>query len=57
MVNHYSHSDCMHTYRQRQEHCVFQVLLQMVPGLEKHLMEGSEDDVMRIAGMVRASLS
>jgi hypothetical protein len=42
--------------RQRREHRVFSVLLQMVPGLEANLMEGSEDSVLSIAGLVSRSL-
>jgi len=38
--------------RQRREHLVFSVLLKMVPGLEEHLMEGSKDDILSIAGLV-----
>jgi hypothetical protein len=41
-----------HTCRQRREHRIFKVLLQMVPNLEARLMEGSEDDVVCIAEMV-----
>jgi len=44
----------MHAYDQRREHRVFQALLQIVPGLEKRLMEGCDDEVIRIAEMVRA---
>ena len=40
-------------WRQRREHRVFSALLQMVPGLEERLMEGSEDDVVAIAELVR----
>ena len=43
--------DLYPTRRQRREHSVFNVLLQMVPGLEDRLMEGSEDDVVEIATM------
>ena len=38
--------------RQRREHRVFGMLLQMVPGLEQRLMEGSGDDVVVIAELV-----
>jgi hypothetical protein len=38
--------------RQRREHRVFGVLLQMVPGLETRLMEGLEEDLVSIAEMV-----
>jgi hypothetical protein len=39
-------------YRQRREHGVFRMLLQMVPGLEDRLIEGSEEDILSIAVMV-----
>jgi hypothetical protein len=38
--------------RERREHRIFRVLLDMVPGLEDRLMEGSEDNVVAIAGLV-----
>jgi hypothetical protein len=38
--------------RQRREHHVFGVLIQMVPGLETRLMEGLEEDLVSIAEMV-----
>jgi hypothetical protein len=44
-------------YRQRREHGVFRVLLQMVPGLEDRLIEGSEEDIMSIAVMVSRSFA
>jgi len=44
---HHSSSD-----RQRQEHRIFEVLLQMVPGLEDCVLNSSEEDVMYIAKMV-----
>jgi hypothetical protein len=47
----HSSSDHMPLSRQRREHRVFGTLLQMVPGLEERLMEGSEDDVVAIAEM------
>jgi hypothetical protein len=34
------------------EDSIFNVLLQMIPGLENSLMEGSEDEVLSIAAMV-----
>ena len=43
-------------FRQRREHHVLHVLLQMVPGLEDCLVEGSEDDLVSIAAMVSHSL-
>jgi hypothetical protein len=39
-------------FRQRREHRVFQALLQMVPGLEERLVEGSDDEVVAIAETV-----
>ena len=39
-------------YRERREQRVFQALLQMTPGLEQHLMEGTEEDVVAIAEKV-----
>jgi hypothetical protein len=39
--------------RQRREHRVFELLLQMVPGLEDRLMSGSEGDLVLIAELVR----
>ena len=38
--------------RQRREHRVFGVLLQMVPGLETCLMEGLEEDLVSIMEIV-----
>jgi hypothetical protein len=38
--------------RQRREHRVFEVLLQMVPNLEARLMEGVDEDVTMIADLV-----
>ena len=42
----------IHYGRERQEHCVFGILLQMVPGLESRLMNGNEDEVIHTADMV-----
>ena len=42
----------IHYGRERREHRVFSVLLQMVPGLESQLMNGDEDKVIDIADMV-----
>ena len=42
----------IHYGRERQEHHVFGVLLQMVPGLESWLMSGDGDDVIHITDMV-----
>ena len=44
-------------YRQRREHRVFSMLLQMVPGLENRLMNGEDEDVVSIAEMVRSIYS
>jgi hypothetical protein len=38
--------------RERREHRIFQALLQMIPGLEERLMEGSNEDVIHIAELV-----
>jgi hypothetical protein len=42
--------------RQRREHRVFSVLLQMVPNLEARLMAGDDDDVVVIADLVCCSI-
>ena len=42
----------IHCGRERREHRVFGILLQMVPGLESRLMNGDEDEVLHIADMV-----
>jgi len=39
-------------HRQRREYRVFEALLQMVPGLEDRLMNGSENDVVDMAESV-----
>ena len=36
-------------FRQRREHHVFQQLLQMVPGLEEHIMSGNDGQIMEVA--------
>jgi hypothetical protein len=38
--------------RQRREYQVFTTLLQMIPGLEDRLVEGSEEGVIQIADLV-----
>jgi hypothetical protein len=38
--------------RERREHRVFWVLLQMVPRLEEHLVEGSDEDIVHIAELI-----
>ena len=42
----------IHYGRERREHRVFGVLLQMVPGLESRLMSSDGDNVIHIADMV-----
>jgi len=39
-------------FRERREHRVFQLLLQMIPGLEERLVEGSEENVIHVAELV-----
>ena len=39
------------SYRQRREFRVFNALLQMIPGLQARLREGSEEDVLEIANL------
>jgi hypothetical protein len=41
--------------RERREHRIFQALLQMIPGLEERLMEGSNEDVIHVAELVRSN--
>ena len=38
--------------RERREHRIFRQLINMVAGLEEHIMEGSEEDVSYIAELV-----
>jgi hypothetical protein len=38
--------------RERREHRVFTHLLEMVPGLEERLLEGSEEGVVHVAELV-----
>lgn len=38
--------------RERREHQVFRTLLQMIPGMEDRLMEGSDEDIVHIAELV-----
>lgn len=45
-------SDPFLAVRERREHRVFQVLLQMIPGLEERLVEGSEENVIHVAELV-----
>jgi hypothetical protein len=39
--------------RERREHRIFQLLLQSVPGLEARLLEGSDEEVVHVAELVR----
>jgi hypothetical protein len=41
-------------FRERREHRVFRTLLNMVPGLEERLVQGTEEEVRMIADLVRA---
>jgi hypothetical protein len=41
-------------FRERREHRVFRTLLNMVPGLEECLVQGTEEEVRMIADLVRA---
>src|ERR1700683_4872258 len=36
-----------HTTRERREHRIFKLLLQMIPGLEERLITGSDEDVFQ----------
>lgn len=38
--------------RERREHRIFRTLLQMIPGIEERLMEGSDEDVVHVAELV-----
>ena len=38
--------------RERREHRIFRILLDMIPGLEDHLMGGSDDNVTHISELV-----
>jgi hypothetical protein len=40
--------------REQREHRIFKQLLQTISGLEGRLMEGSDEDIMHIAELVRA---
>ena len=39
--------------RERREYCVYRLLLQMVPGLEERLLNGSEEEILHVADLVR----
>jgi len=38
--------------REHREHRIFRTLLQMVPGLEERLIEGTNEDLLHIADLV-----
>lgn len=42
----------LHFQREQREHRVFQQLLDMIPGLEDRLMDGSNEDHAHIADLV-----
>jgi len=42
-------------HRERQEDRVFVQLLQAIPGLEEHLMKGSDEDIVLVAELVFGS--
>jgi hypothetical protein len=41
--------------RDRREHRIFKQLLQMVPGFEQRIMDGTEADLSHVADLVRHS--
>jgi hypothetical protein len=45
------------TSEERREHKIFQILLQMVPGLEARLMEGSDQDTVHVAELIQKGAS
>lgn len=47
----------MHSfYRQLHEHRVFTSILQMIPGLEDRLLEGSNEDILHVGELVRVTM-
>jgi hypothetical protein len=40
-------------FRQRREHRVFRALIQMIPGLQRRLIDGDDEHVEDIADLVR----
>ena len=48
----FTHNKFMYINREQQEHRVFKLLLQMVPGIEGRLTESSDEDVAHIAELV-----
>ena len=49
----YFHDPKLTHIRERREHMVFQTLLQMIPGIEERLLEGSDENTLHIAELVR----
>jgi len=49
--------DSIYSKEEEQEHRVFQQLLQMIPGLEERLMEGSDENVLHIAELIQKGAS
>jgi len=45
------------THEERREHRIFKILLQMIPGLEERLMEGSNEDVVHVAELIQRGSS
>jgi hypothetical protein len=43
-------------FRQKREHGVYKQLMSMIPGLEERLFNGSEEETLHIADLVRHSL-
>jgi hypothetical protein len=46
-----------HVARERREHIVFKQLLQMIPGLQERLVNGSEEDLLHVADLVSPCLA
>ena len=42
--------------RELQEHHVFMLLLEMVPGLEEHLLEESDEGIIHVTELVHCAL-
>jgi hypothetical protein len=38
--------------REQREHRIFNLLLQMIPGLEERLVDGSDEDVLHVGDLV-----
>ncbi|KAF8240435.1 hypothetical protein L208DRAFT_1539586 [Tricholoma matsutake] len=45
------------TAEERREYWVYRLLLQMVPGLEEHLLSGSEEEILHVADLVQKGSS